>query len=199
MQQRFCACGCSVWVHYQFCNMACRVIFRSSADTMKDRLSRCPCCGKQLAIADLYLYQPFLLHSRQMKLLEYWSKWQNRKFITTIAILLNTTGARSSSVRETGPAPPLEETGYYLTLLKKPPSIFITTAVNPGRSISSRTAIHMWRHFLIGTPAVSIKSFRMNRFLDKNSLNHPPYLPKGSPSGRINNGWFKAVVFFGKK
>ncbi|MFH2219259.1 MAG: hypothetical protein ABII68_06325 [Pseudomonadota bacterium] len=71
MQQRFCACGCSVWAHYQFYNMDCRVIFRSSADSIKDCLSRCPCCGKQLAMADLYLYQPCLLHPRQMELLEH--------------------------------------------------------------------------------------------------------------------------------
>lgn len=74
MQQRFCLCGCSVWVHYQFYKMNCRIMFSSSADGREDCLSRCPHCGKQLAIDDLYLYQPFLLHSRQLKLQEHGSK-----------------------------------------------------------------------------------------------------------------------------
>ena len=70
MQQRFCICGCAVWVHYQFHNMDCRIIFRSDSDSTKDYLTRCPCCGEQLVIDDLFLYQPVLLHSRRVELRE---------------------------------------------------------------------------------------------------------------------------------
>ncbi|MFC1829218.1 hypothetical protein ACFL0O_06375 [Thermodesulfobacteriota bacterium] len=70
MQQRFCICGGAVWVHYQFYNMDCRIVFRSNSDGTKDCLTRCPSCGKQLVIDDLYLYQPFLLHSKQVELRE---------------------------------------------------------------------------------------------------------------------------------
>lgn len=54
MQQRFCNCGCGVWVQYLFPNMNCQIVFRSKKDEPTDMLIRCPCCGKRLNIDDLY-------------------------------------------------------------------------------------------------------------------------------------------------
>jgi hypothetical protein len=53
MQQRFCSCGCGVWVQYLFPNMDCQIIFRSRREDPSDRLSRCPRCGRALNIDDL--------------------------------------------------------------------------------------------------------------------------------------------------
>jgi len=53
MQQRFCSCGCVVWVQYLFPNMNCQIIFRSKVDNQEDYLTRCPCCGKKLNITEL--------------------------------------------------------------------------------------------------------------------------------------------------
>jgi len=53
MHQRFCSCGCVVWVQYLFHQVNCQIIFRSRGDRMEDYLTRCPCCGKKLDINEL--------------------------------------------------------------------------------------------------------------------------------------------------
>ena len=70
MQQRFCSCGCAVWAQYQFFSLNCRVIFRSSDGSMEDYLTRCPSCGKQLNINELFSFQPVNLHSHSMEAME---------------------------------------------------------------------------------------------------------------------------------
>ncbi len=42
MQQRFCACGCGIWVQYLFPNMNCQIIFKSEKDRTEDYLVKCP-------------------------------------------------------------------------------------------------------------------------------------------------------------
>ncbi len=54
MQQRFCACGCGIWVQYLFPNMNCQIIFKSEKNRMEDYLVKCPCCGKKINIDILY-------------------------------------------------------------------------------------------------------------------------------------------------
>ena len=69
MQQRFCSCGREIWAQFQFFSLNRRVIFRSSGST-KDCLSRCPCCGRQLNINELFSFQPVNLHAQPMELME---------------------------------------------------------------------------------------------------------------------------------
>lgn len=54
MQQRFCACGCAIWVQYLFPNMNCQIIFKPKGDSMENYLVKCPCCQKKLNIDILY-------------------------------------------------------------------------------------------------------------------------------------------------
>ena len=61
MQQRFCACGCVIWVQYLFPNMNCQIpnmncqtIFKTARDSKNAYLANCPCCGKKLNIDVLY-------------------------------------------------------------------------------------------------------------------------------------------------
>ena len=54
MQQRFCACGCAIWVQYVLPNMNCQIIFKSKKDGTEDSLARCPFCGEKLNIDILY-------------------------------------------------------------------------------------------------------------------------------------------------
>ncbi len=70
MQQRFCSCGYAVWAQYQFFSLNCRVIFRSSDGSTEDYLTRCPCCGKQLNINELFSFQPVNLHTQPMEAME---------------------------------------------------------------------------------------------------------------------------------
>jgi hypothetical protein len=50
MQQRFCACGCAIWVQYLFPNMNCQTFFITARDSENAYLADCPCCGKKLSI-----------------------------------------------------------------------------------------------------------------------------------------------------
>ena len=54
MQQRYCGCGCIVWVQYLFSDMECRTLFWSTLFRNGSLLDRCPCCGDPLDIDDLY-------------------------------------------------------------------------------------------------------------------------------------------------
>ena len=54
MQQRFCACGCVIWVQYLFPNMNCQTVFKTARDSKNACLVNCPCCGKKLNIDVLY-------------------------------------------------------------------------------------------------------------------------------------------------
>jgi len=53
MQQRFCDCGCAVWVQYLFPNTSCRIIFKSKSEH-NVYLTVCPRCGRNLNIDDLH-------------------------------------------------------------------------------------------------------------------------------------------------
>ena len=46
MQQRFCACGCGIWVQFLFPNMRCQIIFKSKLDYTKDVWSSALAVGK---------------------------------------------------------------------------------------------------------------------------------------------------------
>ncbi len=50
MQQRFCVCGCDIWVQYLFPNMNCQITFKSKKIRTEDHLDKCPCCGRKLNI-----------------------------------------------------------------------------------------------------------------------------------------------------
>ena len=54
MQQRFCACGCAIWVQYLLPNMNCETIFKTAKDSKNACLANCPRCGKKLNIDILY-------------------------------------------------------------------------------------------------------------------------------------------------
>ena len=54
MQQRFCACGCVIWVQFLFPNMNCQTIFITAKDSKNARLVNCPRCGEKLNIDVLY-------------------------------------------------------------------------------------------------------------------------------------------------
>lgn len=54
MQQRFCACGCVIWVQFLFPNMNCQTIFKTAKDSKNARLVNCPRCGEKLNIDVLY-------------------------------------------------------------------------------------------------------------------------------------------------
>lgn len=53
MQQRFCTCGCSVWVQYMFSRLNCNVVFWRGSMDSGERVSRCPSCGEKLNIDNL--------------------------------------------------------------------------------------------------------------------------------------------------
>ena len=54
MQQRFCNCGCKLWVEYLLTEWRCRTVFWSNLQRQGQRLKTCPACGSQLSIDDLY-------------------------------------------------------------------------------------------------------------------------------------------------
>jgi hypothetical protein len=53
MQQRYCSCGFTIWVEYQFTNADPRIFFRLRENFRTVLLSRCPVCKKALSIDDL--------------------------------------------------------------------------------------------------------------------------------------------------
>jgi hypothetical protein len=54
MQQRYCSCGCAVWVEYIFSNVKTRTVFWSGTRVQGMKLIRCPRCGKHLDIDELF-------------------------------------------------------------------------------------------------------------------------------------------------
>jgi hypothetical protein len=57
MQQRYCSCGCAIWVEYEFAQTNFRanprIFFRLRKNFRTVFLSRCPSCKKALSIDDL--------------------------------------------------------------------------------------------------------------------------------------------------
>ena len=53
MQQRYCDCGCSIYVQYQIFETFCSTIFWNNAFGIGQYLTHCPVCGRSLNINSL--------------------------------------------------------------------------------------------------------------------------------------------------
>jgi hypothetical protein len=53
MQQRFCSCGCTIWVEYGRPNSGPQIFFRLSDKSQRVFLFNCPSCRRHLSIDEL--------------------------------------------------------------------------------------------------------------------------------------------------
>ena len=50
MQQRYCNCGCAIWVEYHHPNHNPQIFFRLKENVLDEVLKNCPLCQRMLSI-----------------------------------------------------------------------------------------------------------------------------------------------------
>ena len=53
MQQRFCSCGCTIWVEYHHPNFNPEIFFKLRENIHEASVKNCPMCNRMLSIDEL--------------------------------------------------------------------------------------------------------------------------------------------------